>query len=352
MPDSGAPRRILLVRPSALGDVARTVPALASLRRAFPEATIDWLVRDTFTDAIAAHPALDEVLPFPRARFRRFGRSAAVTREVVAWLRGLGRRGYDAAFDLQGLLRSGAFTQASRAPRRVGFADAREGAWLAYNRRHRVEATHTVDRMLGLLEAEGIDPTPDMRLYVPEADGAWADAWLSDQGLVAGRYALVAPTAMWRSKQWPAERFDVVVERLDHYEMQAAVVVGAADERAMAAPLLRGATAVPRIDMVGRTSVGRLMALIERSAVALCNDSAALHLAVGLGRRCVGVFGPTDPAIVGPYRYDIGVVRPPNAVKARYRARPDDRALIEQVTVDQAWQAVQRVMAGPPPPLT
>jgi len=351
MPDPGPHQRILLIRPSALGDVARTVPALASLRRAYPDAAIDWLVRDTFAEAIAAHPALDRIVGFPRSRFRRFGRSAAVTREALGWLGDLRRRGYDAAFDLQGLLRSGLFTGASGAKRRVGFADAREGAWLAYNRRHRVRAGHTVERMLGLLEAEGVATTPDMRLYVPPADARWADAWLVDHGLTAGRYAVIAPTAKWRSKQWPAERFDALVERLGRYELEAGVVVGAAEERDMASPLLRAEAAVPRIDMVGRTSVGRLMALIERAALAVCNDSAALHLAVGLGRRCLGVFGPTDPAAVGPYRYDVGVVRPRDAATTRYRARPNDRSRIERVGVDQAWAAVQRVMASPPPPV-
>lgn len=351
MPESDAAQRILIVRPSALGDVARTVPALVSLRRAHPEATIDWLVRDTFADAIAAHPGVDGIVRFPRARFRRFGRNAAVTREVLAWLGDLGRRGYDAAYDLQGLMRSGLFTGASRADRRVGFADAREGAWLAYNRRHRVGAAHAVDRMLGLLEAEGVETTPDMRLYVSQADARWADAWLGEHDLVAGRYAVIAPTAKWRSKRWPAERFDALVERLTRYELQAGVIVGAPDEREMAGPLLRDEAAVHRIDMVGRTSVGRLMALIERAALAIGNDSASLHLAVGLGRRCLGVFGPTDPAAVGPYRYDVGVVRPDGAATTRYRARPHDRSLIERVTVEQAWAGVERVMAGPPPPV-
>lgn len=352
MPSASPPQRILLIRPSALGDVARTVPALAILRRAWPRARIDWLVRDTFAEAVADHPALDGVVAFPRSRFRRFGRSRRVTREAMAWLGALRRRRYDAAFDLQGLLRSGVFTWASGAARRVGFRDAREGAWLAYNRRHAVEPGHTVDRMLGLLEAEGLPASRDMRLYTPGEAGRWAEAWLGERGLDAGRYAVVAPTARWRSKQWPAERFDALVERLAAYEVQAAVVVGADGEGEGLGAVVRGEAETPRHDMVGRTTVGRLMALIERSAVVVGNDSAAIHLAVGLGRRCLGVFGPTDPAKVGPYRYDVGVVGPGGDVAGRYRANPGDRSLIERVTIEEAWRALERVMQSPPPPLT
>ena len=69
MAETHAPSRILVVRPSALGDVCRTVPVVASLRAAFPDARIDWVVQDSFAAAVAAHPAVDEVVAFPRARF-------------------------------------------------------------------------------------------------------------------------------------------------------------------------------------------------------------------------------------------------------------------------------------------
>ena len=153
------PERILIVRPSALGDVCRSVPVLASLRRAYPEARIDWLVRDTYAPAIAAHPALDKTIEFPRARFSRWWRSPRVALELVGWLRDLHRRRYDLVIDCQGLGRSGLFTWATRARRRVGFRGARELAWLGYTVRHpRPESDHTVDAMLSLIAATACAP--------------------------------------------------------------------------------------------------------------------------------------------------------------------------------------------------
>ncbi|MFG0285385.1 MAG: glycosyltransferase family 9 protein, partial [Phycisphaerales bacterium JB039] len=149
------PERILLIRPSALGDVARSVPVLATLRTAYPGARIDWLVQDAFADVVRGLPALTGVVPFPRNRFRG---PLAVPR-LLRWLPVLRPARYTLAIDAQGLARSGAMALATGAHRRLGHADAREGAWLAYTNRVRPgPAIHTVDRMLTLTGALGLQP--------------------------------------------------------------------------------------------------------------------------------------------------------------------------------------------------
>ena len=95
------PHRILIIRPSALGDVARTVPLLVSLRDSFPAAKIDWLVQDSFVDVVRAHPALTEALPFPRAEFSRWLRAGRVDR-LWSYLASLRSREYDIVIDAQG----------------------------------------------------------------------------------------------------------------------------------------------------------------------------------------------------------------------------------------------------------
>ncbi len=340
-----------MIRPSALGDVARTVPAAVSIQQAWPEAQIDWLVRDTFVDVVRHHPAVNQVISFPRQRFNRFGRSRSVTREVMQYLRDLRDRGYDRVYDLQGLGRSGIFTWATRAPVRVGLANAAELAWLGYNRRHAIDADmHTVDRMLALVEADGIEPVRDMRLYVGDDDRAWADAWLAERGIEPERYAILAPTAQWLSKRWPAARFGQVAERLaGGGAFNTAIVVGSPGEDEQVRPLLQRHWTIRLHGVVGKTSVGRLMALIERCSFALCNDSAALHVAVGLGRRCLGIFGPTDPKQVGPYRYDVGMVRAPGAESVHYRAARLDQDLIASIDVQAVCEQAERVLAAAPP---
>jgi len=297
--------------------VCRTVPALASLKRRYPGAAIDWVVRDVYLDAIRVHPDLGEAIPFPRSRFAAWWRSPRAGSEMKRWFRGLRERGYDLVFDLQGLGRSALITRATGAARRVGFANAREWSWLACNVRHAPPAAaHVVDQMLELLEREGVPAVRDTRLYVPPDDLAWWHAKREQCGMAEETYAVFAPTSRWGCKRWPAERWSDLIQPLKDRGIRRIVLIGAPDERGQVAPLLAtaslaGVNEADRaiVDLIGDTSVGGTMAVIAGAAVVIANDSAPLHMAVGFARPLVALFGPTDPAFVGPYGCDRWVVR-------------------------------------------
>lgn len=300
------PTRILLIRPSALGDVCRTVPALASLRRAHPSAQIDWLVQDAFADAIRHHPALTTPVPFPRASMGRALRSLHVA-PLMEFIETLEQPRYDLVLDLQGLARSGLFAWFTGSPRRLGYADARELAWLGLTERIPVHpALHTVDRMLALTAAAGVEITRDMRLYADPAEREWVQR---DSRLHAAPYVVVAPTSRWPAKRWPAERFAAVAQHLAARGFTI-VLVGGKSERDQCAPLMTLAASTPGvIDLIGQTSIARLMALIESSALTIANDSAALHMAVGFDRPIVALYGPTRVDLVGPYLREADVLQ-------------------------------------------
>lgn len=313
MPPPAGIERILILRPSALGDVCRTVPVLVSLRRAYPDAQIDWLVQDDFAPAIAAHPALDGVLAFPRRRFAHWWRSFRGAAELIRWLSDLGHRRYDLAIDCQGLSRSGLMTWMTRARRRVGLRSARELAWLAYNVRHHPGAgRHTVDQMMSLLVGERIEPVYDLTLYVAVEDRDWWSTRRTALGLGGEPYAVLAPTSRWPSKRWPLESWRTLVRGLRARGLQGLVVIGAPSEidqiRGLAPPEATGPEA-SLINLVGQTSIGQSMAIIAESDLVIANDSAPLHMAVGFDRPCIGLFGPTDPALVGPYGRAEAVLR-------------------------------------------
>ncbi len=328
--------RILIIRPSALGDVCRSVPVLVSLRRAFPGARIDWLVQDSFAPAVEHHPDLTGIVPFAR---RALGASASRGRlgASLEFLRSLRRARYDLVLDVQGLARSGLFAWATRAPRRVGFADARELGWLGVNERHAPgRARHTVDRMLELVRSAGIEPVRDMRLYAPPGE---RDALAADGGLAGRRFAVIAPTSRWPGKRWAESRFaDLIGFILDaRVGLDAVILVGAAGERGQCETLVDLAARDPRvIDRIGATSVGGLMALIERSALVIANDSAALHMAVGFDRPLVALYGPTRVDLVGPYGRERDVIQHVTP-RDRLDHKDDDagRVLMDRITVDE-----------------
>src|SRR5215212_1571013 len=110
------PRRILLIKPSAIGDVVHTLPILALLRKRWPQAHIAWLLTPGCAGLLEGHPMLDEVLVFDRRAFGRGWRDAASALGLVGFLRDLRKRHFDLVIDLQGLLRSGLLAWQTRAP--------------------------------------------------------------------------------------------------------------------------------------------------------------------------------------------------------------------------------------------
>src|SRR5262245_31496062 len=129
-------RRIALIKPSALGDVVHALPVLTALRVRFPAAHITWVINSAYESLIRHHPDLTDTLPFDRGVFRKgLWRSG---RYLVAFAAEMRRRQFDLVVDLQGLLRSGLMCLATGSPRRVGFADAREGSRYCYT--HKVRA--------------------------------------------------------------------------------------------------------------------------------------------------------------------------------------------------------------------
>lgn len=345
-PVPDAPRHILIVRPSALGDVCRSVPVLASLRQAFPKARIDWLVQDSFVDAVRAHPDLSGVVPFPRRGMKDWLASGRLT-PVGRWLRGLTELGCDLAIDFQGLARSGLFTWMSGAARRVGFSNAREGGWLGLTESYAVPRDlHTVDRMLDLLRQMGVPPVADLRLFAPAEDRERVAA----DPVLADPYVVMAPTSRWPAKQWPADRFAVVATALTARGVNV-VLVGSASERAQVTPLLDLAARDPRlIDRIGSTGVGALLALIERSHLVIANDSAALHIGVGFDRPLVALFGPTRVPLVGPYRRERDVIQHVTPDDTLDHKRPDRVTLMQRIGVGEVVDAALSRLAGQPSP--
>ena len=304
----GSVERVLIIRPSALGDVCRSVPVLVSVRRAWPSARIDWLVQDTFAEAVCAHPDLSGVIPFDRRGLRGWWRSVGGAARTAEFFRTLRRGGYDVVIDAQGLARSAVFSAFTGARTRVGARRSAELSWLSANVRADVpREMHTVDRMLGLVEAIGVEAVRDLRLYSPES--SVASLVEKFPWVVEEPFAVVAPTSRWVGKAWPAERYAAVSEALlDLREGGRAVVervavVGSGGERGQCGAVLALAEKRPGrvVDLLGKTGIGELMGLIERSRLVVANDSAALHMAVGFGRPYVGLFGPTRVSLVGPY---------------------------------------------------
>ena len=223
-------RRILLVKPSSLGDIIHALPVLHALRQRYPDAKIDWLVGAGFAPILADHPDLNEVILFDRNRLGRLARSLDGARALLSMVRELRRRRYDLAIDLQGLFRSGFLTRATGASVRLGFRSAREGAWLFYSHRTRDDApnAHAVDRYMGVGKWLGLAEAPArFNLAVPPAAEVEMSAALASVGIGGSdRVVIVVPGARWETKRWGANRFAAAIDAIQDETGLRCILVG------------------------------------------------------------------------------------------------------------------------------
>jgi len=304
--------RVLLIRLSAIGDVVRTLPALTCLRRAFPDAVIDWAVEDASASLLQDQPDLDGVVVFPRRALSRLwlhpDEIGAARRALGEFLRALKEAHYDVVIDFQGTLKSGLMAKMTGAPRRVGLGrgHAREMSHLFYTEpvslpRRRM---NRMERSLALVAHMGASiDNPTASIPARPEDEAFVDIFLSSMGPTGAQPA--SPTVVFPGtsrtqayKRYPAERFaraaDLVAERTG-----APVVVawgpGEEDLAGEVVGHMRGpATLAPAM------TLGQLTALIRRCRVFLSGDTGPMHIAWTVGAPVVAVYGPTDPVVNQP----------------------------------------------------
>jgi len=305
-------RRILLIKPSSLGDLVHALPVLHGLRRRYPQARIDWLAGTSFAPLIEGHPDLDEVIRFDRRRYGKMLRDPRVAAEFVAFLADLRQRRYDLVVDLQALFRSGFMALATGAGVRVGFANAREFGWAFYTHRIRPDRkqTHAVDRnylVAGLLGFADVPVRFDLAVTDGQRDAA---AWmLADAGVdAAGSFAAVLPGARWETKRWGEARFAELIDRLNEEHSLPCVLLAGADEADICRRIETRCRRRPP-NLAGRTTLRELIGVLERAAIVVCHDSAPMHLAAALDRPMVCLLGPTNPARTGPYNQEARVLQ-------------------------------------------
>ncbi len=287
-----SPKKILVLKPSALGDIIHSMPALAAVRRRFPDAEIHWVVAKGLEPLVEDHPMIDEVVIFDRRAWKRRGRLARNLLDTGAFLKKLSRNGYDLALDMQGLLRTGLMAKMSKAPMVLGFRGAREGASLFYHHRIAVDwkTTHAVDRYLKLVEPLGCDISKvEFPLFPFERDIPLT------RGL-PDRYAVMAPSAGKPANRWPAERFGAVAAGLDI----PTVVVGTDVDEEIAEQLVAN-SAGKAVSITGRTDIKGLAAVLAKAEFVLANDTGPAHLAAAIGTPVAALFGPANPVRTRPY---------------------------------------------------
>lgn len=293
-------KKILIIKPSSLGDVIHALPVAYALKAKIPGADIDWVIGAGYEELLEGNPAVNRTITFNR-RLLQGGGGFRNLRGFVGELR---RERYDLVIDLQGLLRSALMAFACRSDARLGFANAREGAPLFYTGRVAVPdlSIHAVDRYLLALKFIGIENpgVPRFDIVLEERHDKVAVSLLKEFGIGEGEgFAAIAPSARWLTKRWPAENFVNLANKINNDAGLKTVFVGTKDEEAVLAGHMD--KLVIKNLAFGRTSIKGLAALLKRARLLVTNDSGPMHIAAAVGTPVAAIFGPTDPVRTGPY---------------------------------------------------
>ncbi len=292
--------RILILKMSCIGDVVMAVPVATALKRAFPNVWITWAAQPPATEILIGHPAIDQVVVVPPRPLDKWPHTIWV-REWLRLVPSLRKRRFDVAMDMQGHLKAALLGVIARIPNRLGFADERrELNWWFNNILVNGSSTHIVDRHLQMAKALGAKPYPVDFAFQPSAEAqVHVDELFKSEGLLQEPPVALLPFASEVHKRWPAERFAQVAAKLTQQGLRCVIVGGEGD--APAAREIVDAAGGGVVSLAGRIKLRHLGALLQRCQLVIGNDTGPLHLAVAVGTPVLGLYGPTDPAVVGPY---------------------------------------------------
>lgn len=294
---SGDRVKILILKPSSLGDVVQALPVLRLLKLHWPASEIYWWIDAHLAPLLEGDPDLTGIARFKRDRWAAPKHWTEIAR-VIRWMR---KQKFDWVIDLQGLLRSGTFAWFANGKFLVGLDEAREGARGFYDIAVSRASyhTHAVDWYLEVLRRLNV-PVHSNFNWLPErvtVARAIREKWQTDNA----RWIILQPGARWLNKRWPAENFAGLTRQLAaaHPDFRFAIL-GGADDRELGKAIARVA---PNrcLDLTGKISLPEMVEWIRLGTLMVSNDTGPMHVAAALGKPLVAIFGPTEPRRTGPY---------------------------------------------------
>ena len=304
------PRAVLLVKTSSLGDVVHNLPVLSDLRRNFPDAEIDWVVEENFTEIPSLHPALRRVIPVALRRWRKALWSAASWRELAAFRRDLQRQAYDLVLDTQGLVKSGLIVSQARLSahgRRCGYTAEAARELLAakfYDTGFSIPKNlHAIERNRGLAAA-ACGYLPNLPLDYGITAAPLTAAWLPSDP-----YVVLLTATSRADKQWPDGRWLELAAALATRGLRCVLPSGTQAEREHAQRLMQE---IPHAVLAPALSITSLAGLCAGARLVVGLDTGLTHLATALGRPTVALFCGSDPRLTGVYAAESSTTRAVN----------------------------------------
>ncbi|HTO04308.1 MAG TPA: glycosyltransferase family 9 protein [Opitutus sp.] len=280
-------QQVLIIKPSSLADIVHGLQVATSIKSQLEDVRISWIVRDIYAPIVRACSAIDHVFVFQRA---------GGAKGFLKLIREVRKTNFDYAFDFQGLLRTGLMTSRVKAKRKVGRSDAREMSGMFYNEKVPMppdgRKSHALDILLQFCPVLGAKAELRGLLKFRELDTLKLKF---TEGREGSRPIVMFPDSRKAEKRWTGfKQLTELILRSDRTRKVIWAGTGYVPDRGSFLP-------AQFLNLTGNTSLVSLPALLKRADWVISNDSGPMHLAAALGVRTLGIFGPTDPRVSGPY---------------------------------------------------
>src|SRR5437870_7343822 len=335
------PNRLLVVKFGSLGDIVDCLPSVAQLRKAFPEAEIDWLIERKNKGAVELSGVDVDLVPIDTYQWRN-SPGIGSAKEIAEFVWALSTDGYDCAIDFQGLLKSAFFAYLSGAPMRIGWERdflKESVSRFFYTDVVTPKRIHIIDQQMELLKPLGIDP--DWYVEVPLKARPAARRSVEQRLGGLANYVVINPGGGWPTKCWEPERYSELALRLMNDGFPVAVTWGPGEEELVRRLVRSAGNGIREIP----TTLEELVAVCQAARLFVGGDTGPMHFAAAAGTPIVAVFGPTSSDRNGPFRREDIVVERRMACRPCYER---DRCPLEhwecmtEITVDQVYEACRK----------
>lgn len=322
-----------------IGDAVMTTPALGAIRSAFSKAEIVLVANPVVAELFTPHPYCDRVIVFDKK-----GPHSGIG-GLVRFSRGLAREGFDLAILLQNAIEAAIIARLAGIKIRAGYRTDGRGLLLTHPVviNDNVHRLHHTEYYLNMVESLGI-PRGDgrLRLQCTDEEKEWAAGILGN-----GRWAAINPGAAYGSaKRWYPDRFAGVADRLHSDFGYKILLVGGPGETAIGSEI-EAAIQSSSLNLIGKTSVRQMAALLSAMELVVTNDSGPMHVAAAFDRPLVALFGPTDHTTTSPScsRYKI-VREDTECAPCLKRQCPTDHRCMAEISVEDVLRAVSDLGLG------
>ncbi|MCX7988555.1 MAG: lipopolysaccharide heptosyltransferase I [Thermodesulfovibrio sp.] len=321
--------KLLVIKPSSLGDIVHSLAFLNSVKENFPEIKIHWIVAKGFEDLLTEHPLVEKVIVIDKNKWKSIKNIPKTLKELSSLSKNLKKEKYPIVVDLQGLLRSGIITALSGANIRLGFKEAREFSYIFYNKTVSSSVNlHAVLRYLEMAKILGCT-IKSIKFPLPQEK---EPNWLKN----FDNYVVIIPSARWQAKNWLPSYFVELINMLPYNF----IVVGSKADENIALYIEEHSNGKAK-SLAGKTTLKELIALLKKSLFVITPDTGTMHLAVACDKKVVSLFGPTSPERTGPFGEGHLVIKSPLSCSPCFRKYCPDLKCMKEITPQMVYNSIE-----------